>query len=145
MNAIRSVIKFVRLPNNTHNDNNSNGNDNDNNNNDQKEDPNSYRLLRFVDGRDERYTHLIDNDRPIKSTTNTYEIATTPPYNWCKPNPNNQSRRGHIVLYIPGHEGKYEQSRSIGAHGIQMTTEFISDRDMIHLKKALKNGTMRGG
>jgi PGAP1-like protein len=53
-----------------------------------------YRLWKFVDERDPRGTQSRDD--------------------FCRPNV-------PLVLYVPGHYGSYEQSRSIGAHGTQLT------------------------
>jgi PGAP1-like protein len=53
-----------------------------------------YRLWKFVDERDPRGRQSRDD--------------------YCRPNV-------PLVLYVPGHYGSYEQSRSIGAHGTQLT------------------------
>ena len=77
-----------------------------------------YRLLKFTDGRDSRYEHLVNVDRPSVNDDNTYNVVGD--RNWCTPS--NPSRTpGHIVLYVPGHEGNYMQARSLGAHGTTLT------------------------
>jgi len=52
-----------------------------------------YRVFQFTDERDPR--------------------RRADPTNWCGSLP--------LILYVPGHGGSYEQSRSLGAHGLQLT------------------------
>lgn len=77
-----------------------------------------YRLFKFTDGRDERWDHLVDYDAPIGTDNRAYHVVDDE--NWCKPS-NPSGKPGHIVLYIPGHEGSFMQARSIGAHGTLLT------------------------
>ena len=78
-----------------------------------------YRLFKFTDGRDERWDHLVDYGKPIGTDNRAYHIIVDDE-NWCKPS-NPSGKPGHIVLYIPGHEGSFMQARSIGAHGTLLT------------------------
>jgi hypothetical protein len=99
---IRSVANFIHLPEEGNN----------------YEYP-SYRLLRFIDGRDKRYTHLIDYKNPIEGDPQgTYHPTTL---DWCQTDYSTNGTVGHVVLYIPGHEGQYKQARSIAAHGIGLS------------------------
>jgi hypothetical protein len=74
-----------------------------------------YRLFQFYDFRDARFQPQPDNN-------------TFPQQGLCF---NNKSslypirNPGHPVLYIHGHWGAYEQSRSLGAHGINLTQSHI--------------------
>lgn len=132
----RSVVNFVNLPQQSN------------------QHASSYRLLKFIDGRDERYTHLIDYENPDETNgeSDTYHLVVeknvdvenvmddyydyhhhdenevhekestrTHYYNWCTPNPDTNGKVGHVVLFIPGHEGRYNQARSLAAHGIQLS------------------------
>jgi hypothetical protein len=80
-----------------------------------------YRFWKFIDQRDPRYRRFVTssaNGDSDKSLTGT---------DWCNNNNNNNNNNTTVaVLYIPGHGGSYEQSRSLGAHGLQLT----SARDM---------------
>ena len=78
-----------------------------------------YRLLKFTDGRDWRYQHLPDTNKPDKNDRNTYEAVSN--INWCQTGNILQRHPGHIVLYVPGHDGQYQQARSLGAHGLNLT------------------------
>lgn len=101
----------------------------------------TYRLLKFTDGRDERYTHLVDYRRPSTVDDNTYQVVQDE--NWCTPS--NPSRRpGHIVLYVPGHEGSYMQARSVGAHGTTMTQQDSSKKEKQDNLNRLWDGTKNG-
>ena len=90
-----------------------------------------YKLYKFVDQRDLRYRSLW-NDPSKQPLTGS---------KWCtgdviSPKNNNNGTTTkvtkRIVLYIPGHWGSYQQSRSVGAHGIQLT----GPRDtMVYTKK----------
>lgn len=103
----------------------------------------TYRLLKFTDGRDERYDHLVDYDRPSTVDDKTYHVIQDE--NWCTPS--NPSRRpGHIVLYVPGHEGSYMQARSVGAHGTTMTLreQDSSKKEKQDILNRLWDGTRNG-
>ncbi len=63
----------------------------------------SYKLYKFVDGRDPRYQHLLQSTLPLTGTSHCGGSNAT------------------LVLYIPGHWGSYHQARSLGAHGTQWT------------------------
>ena len=66
-----------------------------------------YKLYKFVDQRDLRYQSLLYVSQPLQGSA------------WC--GGDGAINNTTIVLYIPGHWGSYSQSRSIGAHGIQLT------------------------
>jgi len=97
-----------------------------------------YRLLKFTDGRDRRYEHLIDYKNPVDDKTD----QAKPNENWCQTGNAQQRRPGHIVLYVPGHEGQYMQARSVGAHGINLTRRSIPQRDVRESVTKMWNGTM---
>ena len=59
-----------------------------------------YRVFKFMDKRDPRHQSLLTQPAVADDS-------------WCLSLP--------IVLYVPGHGGSYEQSRSLGAHGTQLT------------------------
>ena len=67
----------------------------------------SYALYKFVDQRDPRYSQLWK-----KQKTNPLPLSRE---EHCV------SSSGTIVVYVPGHWGTYDQARSLGAHGTQMT------------------------
>ena len=73
-----------------------------------------------------------------KSNNGTTTTTTTNNRN----NNNNNTKR--IVLYIPGHWGSYEQSRSIGAHGIQLTRSRDSVVYTKHVQNSLVNNVWTG-
>ena len=103
----------------------------------------TYRLLKFTDGRDDRYDHLVDYRRPSTVDDNTYHVVQDE--NWCTPS--NPSRRpGHIVLYVPGHEGSYMQARSVGAHGTTMTLreQDSSKKEKQDILNGMWDGTKNG-
>ncbi len=129
----------------------------------------SYRLLKFIDGRDDRYKYLIDYKHPDETNgeSDTYQLTSLPVlappkeeehpnndeqeheeqhhyHNWCQPNPNTNGKRGHIVLFIPGHEGQYKQARSLAAHGITLSRHPVNmpNGHIPHTKERLINGTM---
>jgi hypothetical protein len=89
-----------------------------------------YKLYKFVDQRDPRYQRLLRAPQPISES-----------HNWCgitaSSNSSTASSR-RIVLYIPGHWGSFEQARSVGAHGIQLTGQG-DDQHSMNVKNALKN------
>lgn len=71
--------------------------------------PPSYRIFKFIDQRDVRYKSLQSKESLNSSDSNI----------WC--NPQSSNHNVPIVLYVPGHGGSYEQSRSLGAHGVQLS------------------------
>ncbi len=107
-----------------------------------------YRLMKFIDGRDERYTYLIDRDRPLKDgTSNTFHVVEDE--DWCRSGNFDEgiedlAPHGHIVLYIPGHEGQFHQARSLAAHGLNMTrqSKYLKRKDLNQIIEHLWNGTM---
>jgi hypothetical protein len=112
--------KFLPLSMNNNNNNSVTSNTNNNNNTSQSQSP--YRLWKFIDQRDPRYRRFVtsgsdvvnfDSDKPLMGT------------DWCDGDSDMKGNRNKnatvAVLYIPGHGGSYEQSRSLGAHGLQLT------------------------
>jgi pimeloyl-ACP methyl ester carboxylesterase len=71
--------------------------------------PPSYRLFKFIDQRDVRYKSL--QSKEVLRSPNSHM--------WCNPKSSNYNIP--IVVYVPGHGGSYEQSRSLGAHGTQLS------------------------
>lgn len=67
-----------------------------------------YKLFKFMDQRDPRHSSFLSRQRSISIEDKS----------WCL---QQQVQNIPIVLYIPGHFGSYEQSRSLGAHGLQLT------------------------
>ena len=49
----------------------------------------------------------------------TYDGGGTETERWCQPH-RSSAVVGHPIVYLPGHYGSYIQSRSLGAHGIQL-------------------------
>jgi hypothetical protein len=95
-----------------------------------------YKLYKFVDQRDPRYQRLLRVPQPISEA-----------HNWCgttasSSNSTDASSR-RIVLYIPGHWGSFEQARSVGAHGIQLTGQ-RDDQHSMNVNHALKNELWSG-
>lgn len=84
----------------------------------------SYRLFKFIDQRDPRHQRFLrtKEHEPLDGT------------DWCNTDPRVTIPAGTndtstttmptttvAVLYVPGHGGSYQQARSLGAHGIQLT------------------------
>ena len=59
------------------------------------------------------------------------------PHEACLPN-------ATAVLYVPGHGGSYQQSRSLGAHGTQMTEARDTAAVLHHRRHMLYSGTWNG-
>jgi PGAP1-like protein len=74
-----------------------------------------YQLYRFLDARDPRYVRRQQQLRLKPSPNVTATTSTTTISNYSDLHP-------VLILYIPGHGGSYEQSRSIGAHGTGLST-----------------------
>jgi hypothetical protein len=84
--------------------------------------PPAYKFYKFTDQRDPRYRSL----QPILYANNSRT--------WCLQQQSSSSSSNiPIVVYVPGHGGSYEQSRSLGAHGIQLTR-----RDYSHSSHELR-------
>ena len=66
-----------------------------------------YGLYKFIDQRDPRYTQLLQQNRNGQTQLGRNEHCA--------------NSSDNIVVYVPGHWGTYDQARSLGAHGIQMT------------------------
>ena len=108
-----------------------------------------YRLLKFVDMRDQRHLHLWGSGSGSghDDGTRIHRLAD----NWCLlpgsdytlarsmatapyPNP------GHPVLFVPGHWGEHKQARSLGAHGTQWTR--AADPRGYEISRRLMDGTI---
>eukprot|EP00980_Cylindrotheca_fusiformis_P008065 scaffold1717_cov117-Cylindrotheca_fusiformis.AAC.16 len=83
-----------------------------------------YKLYKFVDRRDPRYQRLLEAKQPLLNQSK-----------WCRGDSTMQKR---IVLYVPGHWGSYTQSRSLGAHGLQLTQRSYG-REVARVLSALGN------
>jgi hypothetical protein len=89
-----------------------------------------YKLYKFVDRRDPRYQPLLaeleqaQQQSPLKGDEHCIGGSAAAASN----NNNSNVTRKNIVLYIPGHWGSHSQSRSVGAHGIQMTGQRQNSR-----------------
>ena len=91
-----------------------------------------YRLLKFVDARDPRMKSTfqkLSNAKKKEDTrkSNDRETATWPLdefSSWCSKKSENNP--GHVVLFVPGHWGNYEQARSLGAHGLRLAGRSMS-------------------
>lgn len=88
-----------------------------------------YGLFKFVDRRDHRNKLLLEKN---------FVSDLSSPASWCYAGPNNASTTT-AVLYVPGHGGSYEQARSLGAHGIQMTRRMMPRQDISHSQAALQS------
>jgi hypothetical protein len=90
-----------------------------------------YKLYKFVDRRDPRYQPLLaglvqaQQPSPLKGDEHCLGGSAA---SAAASNNNSNVTRKNIVLYIPGHWGSHSQSRSVGAHGIQMTGQRQSSR-----------------
>ena len=86
---------------------------------------NDYQLYKFIDRRDPRYLKFIQRKKEdIPTSVNPIRRQDR----HCRSNDN-------IVIYVPGHWGSYDQSRSLGAHGIQLTK--ANDPTVFAIKKLL--------
>lgn len=80
----------------------------------------NYRVFQFFDERDPRFVQLQkQTTEPLSLSLSPklidhYDDSATQMKWWC-------SHPLPIVVYVPGHGGSYEQSRSLGAHGTQLT------------------------
>ncbi|GKY91332.1 hypothetical protein MPSEU_000105400 [Mayamaea pseudoterrestris] len=89
--------------------------------------PSDYQLYKFVDRRDSRNQNLIINLEKNLSIDSS---------SWCYSLPNDASTTT-AVLYVPGHGGSYQQARSLGAHGVQMTRRNLSRQQITQTQKSL--------
>jgi pimeloyl-ACP methyl ester carboxylesterase len=76
-----------------------------------------YKLYKFVDQRDPLYQHFLSSLPP--QPRQVYQHC----HSQVVKDSSTTERQLHVVLYIPGHWGSYTQSRSLGAHGIQLTKQ----------------------
>eukprot|EP00977_Amphora_coffeiformis_P010590 scaffold2500_cov176-Amphora_coffeaeformis.AAC.1 len=85
-----------------------------------------YRLFKFIDQRDPRHSPFRRHEQPLQGKE------------WCL-----DPTQTTAVLYVPGHGGSYEQSRSLGAHGLQLTQRQNAGqpRRVLH---ALQNNLLTG-
>lgn len=83
-----------------------------------------YNLYKFVDQRDPRPHHSNMMKKwlsTLREQNGDDRLATLAYLNETEAQPFCQPTTNTSILYIPGHWGSYMQSRSIGAHGIQLT------------------------
>lgn len=86
------------------------------------QDSRSYRLFRFIDHRDPRYSHLLSLPQPLPHHHDGSSDGDGG--EWCRhgsSSSSSSSKKNVAVVYVPGHVGSYQQARSLGAHGIQLT------------------------
>ena len=91
-----------------------------------------YKFFKFIDQRDPRYKHL--QTKSVLYSNESSSIGS-----WCSPSSN-------IVVYVPGHGGSYQQSRSLGAHGVQLTQRHMDRRaeQMILQRLSLQQQQQQG-
>lgn len=87
-----------------------------------------YKLYKFVDQRDPRYQKILKGHQPLTS-------------GYCTGS-SNVGIKSRIVLYIPGHWGSFSQSRSVGAHGVQITR--AADPGIRNVQQALASNLWTG-
>jgi hypothetical protein len=85
--------------------------------------PELYQLYKFTDHRDLRNERLLESD-------GNSSLA------WCFAAPND-AKTTTAILYVPGHGGSYQQARSLGAHGIQMTEKQLSNKRTQNIQQSL--------
>lgn len=106
----RRQFLHIEMPNSTHNQ--------DDNYHHYPASPKYYRLYKFFDQRDPRHAQFLN-----RTSTRSNDHCT-------------KSSSHAVLLYVPGHFGSFEQSRSLGAHGTQWTGKFAStSRDQNIAKK----------
>ena len=86
----------------------------------------SYRMVKYTDGRDPRYKSL-----------NISSLGSLPLAESC-------TKNATVVLYIPGHLGDFAQGRSLGAHGVQLSTRANKTLETRSVD-ALANGSWTSG
>jgi hypothetical protein len=85
-----------------------------------------YRLMQFQDYRDDRFNYWSNNKNHKSRKQDSHNNIDQDGALFCQ---NEQDllepmwNPGHPVLFVPGHWGSFEQARSLGAHGIQMTEQ----------------------
>ena len=94
----------------------------------------SYKLYKFVDGRDPRYQRLLRDQQPLVGNAHCSGIKGH------STNDNNTT----VVLYVPGHWGSFDQARSVGAHGTQWTRTTQQQTNMQKDQRAMMDGTWSG-
>jgi PGAP1-like protein len=101
-----------------------------------------YRMYKFVDQRDPRYQDIWkDPARYPQPLQDTHADM------WCRGKYSNRTTSLEdlrIVLYIPGHWGSYEQSRSIGAHGLQLTRQNDSPHHLKQFRAGVSQNSWTG-
>ena len=88
----------------------------------------NYSLYKFYDHRD-----------PLHYRFHKVESREYGSRDWCL-----NGTTTTAVLYIPGHGGSYEQSRSLGAHGLQLTGMRDPPQLVNNVRKYVTNGDWRG-
>jgi pimeloyl-ACP methyl ester carboxylesterase len=82
----------------------------------------NYRLFKFFDQRDPRHVKFlhVPEEQALLDNGNNNNA-------WCTMyNDVNRTTNAApvVVVYVPGHAGSFQQSRSIGAHGLGLTSRF---------------------
>jgi PGAP1-like protein len=88
--------------------------------------PTAYRVFKFMDHRDPRHRELLQKESVADDS-------------WCL---SKQAQTVPLIVYVPGHFGSYEQSRSLGAHGTQLTarnTQQQHDQAVLQKLSNLRN------
>jgi hypothetical protein len=114
--------------------------------------PHYYGLYKFIDARDPRphhqhmlreWYHVLGKDERLATQkyleTKNKHVQVDDDNTYCGQHRNTTT----AVLYIPGHWGSYMQSRSIGAHGIQLTGRGDYHQAQ-RVKRALQDHTWSG-
>lgn len=98
--------------------------------------PSKYRVFKFTDQRDPRHQSFLDGTAaatnhnawfclPSSEASSAASSASASESSSSSESSSGSFRTAAtavvVVLYVPGHGGSYEQSRSLGAHGIQLT------------------------
>jgi len=100
-----------------------------------------YGLYKFVERRDPYYPALKGKQKKQQQPNPQQQMAgpTTSPNidllgrgDHCAISNGNGNRavQNHVVVYVPGHWGTYDQARSLGAHGIGLTTK-VEDASVV--------------
>ncbi|KAL7565989.1 hypothetical protein ACA910_011011 [Epithemia clementina (nom. ined.)] len=89
-----------------------------------------YRLYQFFDHRDPRHREMLRTKKRDSYLSGSEGCL----------NPNTTT----VVLYIPGHGGSYQQSRSLGAHGLQLTDGQDNRQKILMTQRALLQGDWTG-
>jgi PGAP1-like protein len=94
-----------------------------------------YRLYKFFDQRDPRHTNFL----------NVPEEQALGGNDWCTHVNNSNRTTRTVVVYVPGHAGSFQQSRSLGAHGLGLTSRLhgTHEQRIVHALGSL-TGSLTG-